>query len=126
MREIKFRSWVTEFSDDNQVMIDNFCFLNNEENHFMAEDLTNDRPCVGEVHSVMQFTGLKDKNGKEIYDGDIISGSGNNKRIKWSDNLACWVGVNIELETSWTYLHQMPTRYIQVIGNIHENKELLK
>lgn len=76
-------------------------------------------------------TGLKDKNGKEIYDGDII-------HEKWYDSEAyrgqdrigkveyfcdgffcCFRG-------EFTALGMFPPKHIEVIGNIHENPELLR
>ncbi len=72
----------------------------------------------------MQFTGLLDKNGKEIYDGDIrketwyfTSEPRNGTQImQWNENQACfeWEGDNIP-----------PFLGIEIIGNIYENPELI-
>ena len=120
-REIKFRAWVSEFSNDNQVMIENFCFLN-EENHFMAEDLTNDRPCVGEIHSIMQYTGLKDKNGKEIYEKDCILFENNElvHVVEYFQN-----GFILKSIDNKCRVFNIHPNFIKVIGNIYETPELL-
>lgn len=62
MREIKFRAWAKgEF--DESIMLDWETFR-----HSIAEWIGNEeRGCV-----LMQYTGLEDKNGKEIYEGDIV------------------------------------------------------
>lgn len=120
-REIKFRAWVSEFSNDNQVMIENFCFLN-KENHFMAEDLTNDRPCVGAIHSVMQFTGMKDRNGKEIYEKDLILFE-NNKLVhvvRYYKN-----GFILKSIDRKCHIFNIQPSCIEVIGNLFANPELL-
>ena len=78
---------------------------------------------------LIQCTGLKDKNGKLIYEGDIVykKGSKNYKKEKMY-SLVCWdcmyAQFNISDENG---MHQMPSNSnnIEVIGNIYENPELL-
>jgi len=79
-----------------------------------------------EVHpdSVGQFTGLKDKNGKEIYEGDITADDiYGNYTVKWSDN-DCLFFLNHE-ELDSKDLYKQKAEVIEVIGNIYENPDLL-
>ena len=75
--------------------------------------------------SVGEFTGLKDKNGKEIYEGDIITIlSGIIKGIvKWDEEEA-----HFYIHCEKFHLHAQMKHYkpYEVIGNIYENPELLK
>jgi uncharacterized phage protein (TIGR01671 family) len=81
--------------------------------------------------TLMQYTGLKDKNGREIYEGDVLAFSNSPEipkgHVHFKDG--GWrVLRNIKLKTDWindTYLRSYTKRHV-VIGNIYENPELLK
>ena len=90
---------------------------------------------VTENVELMQYTGLKDKNGKEIYEGDIIKGRDTDCKeypyiidVKWDKKLSGWSpldsyttnGVN-DREDGY-----FDISFCEVIGNIYENPELLK
>ena len=72
-----------------------------------------------------QFTGIKDKNGKEIYEGDILLADWNDKRYKpcittveWDEKEFCYYfSTGSVTEAHWSH---------EVIGNIYENPELIK
>lgn len=121
-RELKFRFWgkfgeLNEEKDEceNEMLYgDRFCFQHAEP----INNLFSDKSFV-----VMQFTGLKDKNGNEIYEGDID----NRKRVcEYFPNLGCF-GFKNPKYAPITFLGQFiaSSRNV-VIGNIYENPELLK
>ena len=122
MREIKFRAWVRG------EMIKVFSLLfratgpHTDQLHMERITLVNDMYELGLGDAVlMQFTGLHDKNGKEIYEGYIVTYYGHAipMRVQWEENEASFYPFNVLHPTG------LDGEYL-VIGNIYENPEFLE
>lgn len=93
---------------------------------------------IGDDCFVMQYTGLKDKNGKEVYEGDIVKwsdgdwkGSSNPRiaEVRFDPELCFFafnVGSNGHKFGFSNFIYTDTEKYLEVIGNIYQNPELLK
>jgi uncharacterized phage protein (TIGR01671 family) len=73
--------------------------------------------------TVGQFIGQKDKKGKEIYKGDILKTGLRNRDVKYEEG-AYWIDGDTRTINK-NLLTQIVTRYLEVIGDIYSNPELL-
>lgn len=121
VREIKFRAWDKE----NKQWIVNDVFLSIP-NGVIYEGKTNQ----GENVEIQMYTGLKDKNGKEIYEGDVVEyttryfgklKTDNKQKIKWIDDME-HDGFGEPVATGFL----LRGDDWEIIGDIYSNPELLK
>lgn len=119
MREIEFRGKRT----DNGEWVHGYLLIYENEAYIFEEV---DPDTVG------QYTGLKDKNGTKIYEGDILSFSNMREEctsiVMWNDEIGAWC---LKIKNA-TRIGEFPLgkwlsdEELEVIGNIHDNKELLE
>ena len=123
MREIKFRAWLKEERKMVNVEtlfigINRLCFGNSKTEDLFFRDF--------EEVELMQYTGLKDKNGKEIYEGDIVilndAEEENRCVVKYKYGSYILVDGDLREDLSNVESH----KFLEVIGNIYENKSLLE
>ena len=129
MREIKFRCWSKERKGIG--IITKINFLTNECDYSLGKKKGNTDFGWTSLDNVilMQYTGLKDKNGKEIYEGDIIRNTKKDDEyeylfvVEFTCDAYCGYCIKGKDE-SYTVYNRWED--LEVIGNIYENSELIE
>lgn len=130
MREIKFRAW--DITNGKIIYFEEKIFNKKPYTEASSFSQYESHPIYHEL-ILMQSTGLKDKNGKEIYEGDIVK-FGDNKiyenthaKVEFSSRRAQYIYFFIDGKYKYecTDMYDEGRSY-EVVGNIYENTELLK
>lgn len=123
MREIKFRAW--DKLEQSMHSTSDLSWSNNHMYWKYVGRMPWQQPCD---YVLMQYTGLKDKNGVKVYEGDFLEEC---MYVKWCDEqggFQCWLPDDYCLACNGDmYWHEVvQDMTYEVIGNIYENPDLLR
>ena len=125
MREIKFRAWVKDRKEIFEVILINYVtkkvtYLLERVGHLLSI-----RDAKFNDVELMQYSGLKDKNNKEIYEGDIVTLHNGKYKVIFNSKEARFVLRDDEFEMNIPFTNNNNKR-MEVVGNIYENPELME
>ena len=130
MRQIKFRAWLLDRNDPNQILDeDGEATVYSMTYDLAFEEYAPINELLASVEHLMQFTGLLDKNSKDIYEGDVVTTEWELERKKvtgkivWHEGFCGWAIESDEMQYRFSATAQAMRK---VIGNIYENPELLE
>ena len=122
-REIKFRAWNVKTKEYNRY-VEIYCYKDGSTG--LSAGINNNNPVGNSENFILeQFTGVIDKNGVDIYEGDTLKHNKNIFFVRYSKNQHVLLLRDInEKSKSWRSLEWCDNvkNYIEVIGSIHENK----
>ena len=126
MREILFRGKRV----DNNEWVYGFLSKSRGNNHFLSLCIDHEEngvmlSSIVEPETIGQYTGLIDKNGKKIFEGDIVRYNGEKHIVVFETRGETgYFGIKIDHIETWGFCLSVPAKLMEVIGNIHDNPEL--
>ena len=125
MREILFRGKRAdngEWETGSLVIIRDGC---SDKEVFIADKMTGyHTPVIPET--VGQYTGLHDKNGRKIFEGDIVEYGGTHHQVVFEKRCGnAYFGIVMSEIETWGFSNVTPANGMEVIGNIYDNPELM-
>ncbi len=126
MREILFRGKRV----DNNEWVYGFLSKSRGNNHFLSLCIDHEEngvmlSSIVEPETIGQYTGLCDKNGVKIFEGDIVRYNGEKHIVVFETRGGTgYFGIKIDHIETWGFCLSVPAKLMEVIGNIHDNPEL--
>lgn len=126
MREILFRGKHTDNGEWVQGYPCRCGWIGKEKDYIIPDYASALYTAEVDPETIGQYTGLTDKNGRKIFEGDIVSsGTINPYTISFNQTLCCFYLKRCDLECGG-FFTAGDAKCVEVIGNIHDNPELLK
>lgn len=122
---MKLRLWICDWGGG-RMEYDGFGVNEKGEVLFLDEGVYHKGHVNNQTRIVMQYTGLKDRNGKEIYEGDIISSPGRIASVIYMESECGFYARTKTGNCDDVVLKFSHNSLIEVIGNIYENPDLIK
>lgn len=126
MREILFRGKRV----DNNEWVYGFLSKSRGNNHFLSLCIDHEEngvmlSSIVEPETIGQYTGLTDKNGVKIFEGDIVRYNGEKHIVVFETRGETgYFGIKIDHIETWGFCLSVPAKLMEVVGNIHDNPEL--
>lgn len=124
MREILFRG---KRVDNNECITGYLYRISEKLNPFIMQIDSNAESHEVIPETVEQYSGLTDKNGKKIFEGDIVLYNGEKHIVVFETRGETgYFGIKIDHIESWGFCLSVPAKLMEVIGNINDNPELVE